>query len=124
VVDEIYGEYADSILTDDAERWIAHWTDDGVQLPPGLPHLVGRPSILAAFEEHFGTIARTEFVISAKEVQTAGEWAYAWGTFVGTDQPKEGGDVSSIDGKFLTIFQKQSDGSWKIHRDIFNSNVP
>jgi ketosteroid isomerase-like protein len=37
---------------------------------------------------------------------------------------KDGGEPIPYDGKFLTIFKRQSDGSWKIHRDIYNSNVP
>jgi ketosteroid isomerase-like protein len=38
--------------------------------------------------------------------------------------PKQGGKTIPIDGKYMTILAKQSDGFWKIHRDIFNSNVP
>ena len=29
-----------------------------------------------------------------------------------------------IIGKYLTILKKQTDGSWKIYRDCFNSDVP
>jgi ketosteroid isomerase-like protein len=35
-----------------------------------------------------------------------------------------GGKEARVDGKFLTIFKKQSDGSCKIYRDCFNSNTP
>lgn len=27
-------------------------------------------------------------------------------------------------GKYLTVFRKQADGSWKIFRDCFNLDVP
>ncbi len=37
---------------------------------------------------------------------------------------KEGGEAVTVDGKYMTILQRQPDGSWKIHRDIVNSNVP
>jgi ketosteroid isomerase-like protein len=39
--------------------------------------------------------------------------------------PKEGGDriEAMPDGKALTLYERQSDGTWKIVCDCFNSNV-
>jgi ketosteroid isomerase-like protein len=39
-------------------------------------------------------------------------------------KPQAGGPEAAINGKYLTVFKKQSDGSWKIYRDCFNSNTP
>ncbi|MEZ4715137.1 MAG: DUF4440 domain-containing protein [Caldilineaceae bacterium] len=38
--------------------------------------------------------------------------------------PKAGGDDVYIDGKYMSVLMRQPDGSWKLYRDIFNSNVP
>jgi ketosteroid isomerase-like protein len=40
--------------------------------------------------------------------------------------PKAGGETihTMPDGKALTLNERQSDGSWKIVYDCFNSNVP
>ena len=40
--------------------------------------------------------------------------------------PKGGGDPVGLmpDGKALTLYRRQSDGSWKITYDCFNSNLP
>ena len=39
--------------------------------------------------------------------------------------PKAGGETITFpEGKALTLYERQSDGSWKIKYDIFNSNVP
>jgi ketosteroid isomerase-like protein len=38
-------------------------------------------------------------------------------------EQQKGGRPISIDGKYMTILERQADGSWKIHRDIFNSNT-
>ena len=54
----------------------------------------------------------------------AGDWAYIRGTYKATLQPKQGGEPVLIDGKYMSILAKQPDGSWKLHRDAFNSNVP
>jgi ketosteroid isomerase-like protein len=51
-------------------------------------------------------------------------WTFARGMYSATLVPKAGGAQIPIDGKFLTILARQPDGSWKIWRDIFNSNQP
>jgi len=55
---------------------------------------------------------------------SAGRLAFSRGHYVATFSPKDGGQPIPVDGKFMTILKMQSDGGWKIHRDIFNSNVP
>ena len=39
-------------------------------------------------------------------------------TVPGTDAPMEDR------GKTLNVWKRQADGSWKLHRDIWNSNMP
>jgi ketosteroid isomerase-like protein len=36
----------------------------------------------------------------------------------------ERGDSSIMDGKFMSVLKKQSDGRWLLFRDCFNSNIP
>lgn len=35
-----------------------------------------------------------------------------------------GGKATLDKGKFLTVWKKQADGSWKIIRDMYNSDLP
>ena len=121
--DSIFAKYAASLAAGDADAWATLWTDDGVQLPPDAPAVVGRPQIR---EKLRGILAQFRFDmrIHTEEVRTAGEWAYARGSYQATLVPKAGGGSIPIDGKFLTILARQADGSWRIYRDIFNSNVP
>ncbi|MDQ6636031.1 MAG: SgcJ/EcaC family oxidoreductase [Gemmatimonadota bacterium] len=122
-VDAIFAKYAASLGAGDADAWSTLWVEEGVQLPPDAPPVVGKAaireklrSVLARF--HFAMRIRTE------EVRTGGDWAFARGTYAATLTPKAGGAPIAIDGKFLTIFLRQPDGSWRIYRDIFNSNAP
>jgi ketosteroid isomerase-like protein len=39
-------------------------------------------------------------------------------------KPKEGGEATNGSGKYLTILEKQIDGSWKVAVDCFNYNAP
>ncbi len=123
-VEEIFDEYEASVMAGDADRWMALWTDDPVQLPPDAPAVTDRETLHDSTKAEFEVVSYTEFDISVEEVQVAGGWAYARGNFTVTAEMTETGDIIPIDGKFLTIFKRQSDGTWKIHRDAFNSNVP
>lgn len=123
-IKEIWNQYASSLMSGDADRWISLWTEDGVQMPPGQPPVIGKEQIGAGTRGFLDEFVVEDFDINNEEVRVAGNWAFARGTFTGAYSSKEGGEGFSDDGKFMTILQRQPDGSWKIHRDIFNSNVP
>jgi uncharacterized protein (TIGR02246 family) len=122
-VDEIWKQYASSFSSGDIERWLSLWTDDGVQMPPDSPPVVGKEQIRA---RNKAVLDRFTFdmSISNEEVTAAGDWAFSRGVYKATLTPKGGGKTILVDGKYMTILRRQPDGSWKIHRDIFNSNAP
>jgi uncharacterized protein (TIGR02246 family) len=121
-VESIWNEYSASLNAGDLDRWLGLWTEDGIQMPPGEPAVVGKKRIRTrngAFLDRF----TFDMTITNEEVQAAGDWAYARGAYKAKLTPKAGGDAVPIDGKYMTVLVRQADGSWKIHRDIFNSNA-
>jgi uncharacterized protein (TIGR02246 family) len=121
-VDGIWKEYSASLNAGDIDRWVALWTDDGVQMPPDEAPVVGKEKIRArngAVLQKF----KFDIGITNQEVQTVGDLAYSRGVYKATLTPKQGGKPIPIDGKYMTILRRQPNGSWRIHRDIFNSNV-
>ena len=123
-VKEIVRQYASSLNAEDVDAWMSMWTDDGIQLPPGAPPVVGKEAIRAGLEFEVSLFDFEDMEITLEEVSWAGgHLAYAWGTYTVTLIPWGGGDPIYIDGKFMTVFERQWGGSWKIHRDMFNSNV-
>jgi ketosteroid isomerase-like protein len=92
-------------------------------MPPDEPAVIGKERIRA---RNGAALDRFTFDIGItnQEVRTAGDLAVARGTYKAVLSPKQGGGPISIDGKYMSILLKQPDGSWRIHRDIFNSNVP
>jgi uncharacterized protein (TIGR02246 family) len=118
----IWKEYSESLNSGDLERWLDLWTEDGIQMPPDEPPVVGIDSIEArngAMLDKF----TVDIGITNQELETAGDWAYSRGTYKARLMPKNGGRPISIDGKYMTILARQPDGTWRIHRDIFNSNA-
>jgi uncharacterized protein (TIGR02246 family) len=123
-INSIWREYESSLIEGDADRWIALWAEGGVQMPPGTPLVDGRDVIDAKIHAELEAVEYPEFAITLLEVIAADGWAIARGVYSGSYRLKDGSDAAQIDGKYMTLFQKQPDGSWKIYRDIFNSNVP
>lgn len=125
---EDFARYTATVNSGDLEGWMALWAPGGVRMPPGAPMTVGldaiRESMTAPMALYDNRIA-----IAIEEITVAGDFAYARGTYTLDSAPREGdrgggNGGTHVDGKYTTIFQRQADGSWKIFRDIFNSNVP
>ena len=122
-VDATFVRYAAALGASDADGWSALWAEDGMQLPPDSPPVIGKAGIREKLRSLLGQY-RFDMRIHTEEVRSAGEWAFARGLYSATLTPRAGGAPIPIDGKFLTVFLRQPDGSWKIYRDIFNSNAP
>ena len=121
-INAIWSTYASSLEAGDIDAWLSLWTEDGVQMPPNEAPVIGKDQLRqrngAALE--LFTVA---IDITNQEVEVAREWAFSRGVYAATFTPKDGSQPIPVEGKFMTILSRQPDGGWKIHRDIFNSNV-
>jgi uncharacterized protein (TIGR02246 family) len=123
-VPEILQSYGDTLMAGDLDRWIQNWTDDGVQLPPGAPMNVGKQMIYESMSAWFDAYTASDLkMIGDMEIQEMGDWAFSRVSASYKVTPKDGSPPFVNELKALTIYQRQSDGAWKIHRDCFNSNV-
>ena len=69
------------------------------------------------------SVAARTVAFTPLETQVAGDWAYEHGNSTVTITPKSGKPtVESF--RYLDIYRRQSDGSWKIHRDMGNNGSP
>ncbi len=95
------------------------YTADAELLVPEAPPIKGRDAIAKVWQMIVGTGGNTIRVNTA-EVQESGEWAYEVGAFI-ANAPN--GDVLNS-GKYIVIWKREPTGGWKIHRDIFNWDIP
>lgn len=119
---ETWERYSAYMNAGNSEAWIELWHPDGVQLPPGRPAFEGKSAILGSVTAQLGATEFEDFTIMNKEVEVSGNLGFARGNYSFKGTPKAGGDTMEFAGKYLTIFKRQADGSWKIYRDCFNSN--
>lgn len=98
-------------------------SDDAVVLPPGGRLIRGRE----ALDQSFATMSATEspaevleYRFDWQEVRVLGEYAFEWGYIHGKERHKTSGTVTSELFHVMRILQRQPDGSWKVHRTIWN----
>lgn len=124
-IKSVLARYAEMALAGDFEGWLSLWAEDGVQMPPNAPTRVGRDEIAEGMK---GAFAAMDVSITIHEVEHAEVWGDRGLTrcrYSMSLTPKGGGErIDAMpDGKALTLYGRQPDGSWKIVYDCFNSNV-
>ena len=116
-------QYTSSMNAGDLDSWISLWADDAVQLGPDAPAVIGKEQIRAKYESIFPLFI-FKMSIANEEVKISGDLACSHGNYTVSMTPKAGGETIVIDGKYLSIEERQADGSWKIIRSCFNNNAP
>ena len=93
------------------------YAENGAVMPPNSEAVHGRAAIGGLFAEfHAGGL---NVVIKDNEVYAHGDVGYKVGTYT-----ISGPDGATVDeGKYVEIW-RHIDGTWQMHRDIFNSNLP
>ncbi|PRY81521.1 YybH family protein [Marivita geojedonensis] len=107
----IWSTYTEARVDGDAETWLSLWDKEGIRMPPGVP-AVDYQTFAPGTAKRFANPPKS-MDINSEEIVIADEWAYSRGTFTVND---------AVEGKFLTIFRRQDDGSWRIYRDSFSMN--
>jgi ketosteroid isomerase-like protein len=117
-------KYSNLWMAGDIDNWIKLWDDGGVQLPPNAPMKMNVAEIAKSSKEARAAYRWTTFAIKIIGTFVDQTYGFVYGNYTYTFVPRAGGAEAKGDGKYETIFKKQADGSWKIFRDCFNSNVP
>lgn len=111
--------------TKDLEKFVAHYTDDASVLIPETPIFTGKDAVRGGLKPIITdpNFALT-FVATKVDVAKSGELGYTQGTYSMTvSDPKTKAPVTEK-GKYLTVYKKQADGTWKAVEDTFMSDAP
>jgi ketosteroid isomerase-like protein len=103
--------------TKEPEKFVSYFADGASIYPPAMPIVTGGEAI----RKTFGEMSKAPgFALSwtptKAEVGTSGELGYTSGTY----QMSMGGATEK--GKYVTVWRKQADGTWKVAEDIFNAD--
>jgi uncharacterized protein (TIGR02246 family) len=122
-IEETNKEMLKAVMDEDMEAALSFYTDDAISLPSYEPMIKGKAAIKEHnMKSHEAGFKMNSMTLNTLEVLSAGDLAYEIGTYkVNMTIP---GMPNTVDdnGKYLTVWQKQDDGSWKMKVEIWNSD--
>jgi uncharacterized protein (TIGR02246 family) len=118
-----YAAYGQAITSSDAETWLATFTDDVVIMPPDEAGFTGK-EVLRAWGQPYFDRFEMRATVSTREIQVAGEWAFAVEEYTFQATPKEGGEAVEERGKGIAVLRRQPGGTWKIAYRAWNRDHP
>ncbi len=107
----------------DVSKAVAFCDEQGSMLWPNAPVATGKEAITKLTASAF---AIPDFKLAWQPekvgVARSGDLGYTSGTYVWTFKDASGKPVSDK-GKYLTVWKRQTDGSWKVLFDMFNTDL-
>ncbi len=117
-------KFMEDVNRGNAAAGAAAYNDEAILMPPNHSPVEGKQAIEKYLAEIGSQLQASNLQLSILEVDIQGDTTIVRGTYSssftvsGTDSPMEDR------GKTLNVWKRQAEGSWKLHRDIWNSNMP
>ena len=112
-------KFSEAFARGDAKALASMYTSDAIVFPPDSEMIRGNEAI-----GDFWKAARNggvrEVALTTVEVGQSGDVAYEVGKVSLTVQA-HGNEPTTAGAKYVVVWKRQADGSWKLHRDIWNS---
>jgi uncharacterized protein (TIGR02246 family) len=117
-------QWSKDAATRDLDKTVSYYADDAVVLPPNAPAATTKEAIRAAWKE---MVTNPGFgggwKVTRVEVARSGDLGYVTGTYELTMNDANGKPATDR-GKYLEVWKKQTDGTWKAIADAWNSDLP
>lgn len=115
-------EWNKAAVAKDSARAVSFYADDAIQFANNGPMVRGKENIRKGWEQMFAMPGPgLSFELRAVEVSRSGDIAWEYGTYEFATADKKN-HVTTDKGKYIVVWKKQPDGSWKAAADINNSS--
>lgn len=107
----------------DLEKTVSFYSGDAIVLPPNGPSVTDKNAIHDMWKQILNDAASMSWKATRVEVAKSGDLGYITGTYEMSIKD-ETGKLINDHGKYLEVWEKQADGSWKCGADMFSSDLP
>ncbi len=120
---QLEADWLQADSTKDVDKIVAFYADDASLMLSGMPVITGKANIAAAYK---GLVADKNFSLNwppsyAIVVAKSGDIAYTEGTYVFTYTDAKTKKAVVEKGKYVEVYAKQPDGTWK---DVVDTGIP
>lgn len=123
-IDSADARFGVAAMKGDVAALASFYTDDAMFMGPNAPAYRGHDAITKNFADIIAAAKLSAFKLQSTDVIASGDYAIETGTYDQTfTLPKATKAIHDV-GKFVVIWKKQTDGSYKIIRDVWNSDLP
>jgi ketosteroid isomerase-like protein len=110
--------------TSDCNAMVANATNEAVLEPPNSASANGVDGVKSWCTAMFTQMKTKSLAVTNKDMDISGDIAVDHGEYDWTLTPVKGGADVRAQGRYVSVFHRQSDGSWKWTRLIWNSSQP
>ncbi len=120
-INQLRDDYVAAFKAGDADKIGSLLTEDEVSMVNDMPTSMGRAASVEALKGMFSQMTPTDFTLTSDEMKLMGGFAYDRGRGTATFTPKaKGAKPVTQATRYLVILRRESDGSWKVARDMDN----
>jgi ketosteroid isomerase-like protein len=119
-IDTFNRRFVELILKTDHAGMMAMWAEDGVDLMPGEPPLVGKGAITAWLKDIESRAPGSSVLkeeVEFHDIRISGDWASEWAT---EHQIAQGKLLMEGYGKIALVLHRDETGQWKIKQEMWN----
>jgi ketosteroid isomerase-like protein len=98
------------------------YAENAVSYPPNAAPLEGKNAIVEYNKAWFASVEADSMAAGRDGALSSGDLAVETGWFY--FKGKMGGQAMEDRGRYMNVWQRQADGSWKMVRDMANSSMP
>ena len=122
-IDSAETRFSTALMKGDTTGINTVYAEDAVVLPPNMKAARGRAGLSQMHAAMLANVTYPSVSLKSEDLIVSGDYGIETGSYRMTVQPKTGKAMDDI-GKFMSVWKKQPDGSWKMIRDMFSSDLP
>jgi ketosteroid isomerase-like protein len=120
---QLDAEWSAAVSAKNVDKTVSYYSNDALVLPPNAPLATTPMTIRAQWKKDIDSMISGSWKPTRVEVARSGDMAYVSGTYT-FDFMDAGGKTVKDRGKYLEVWKRQADGSWKCSADAWNSDLP
>lgn len=120
---DLDAQWSAAAAAKDVDKIVSFYSDDAIVLPPNMAAVTTKDAIRALWKEEIENATSVSWKATRVEVANSGDMAYVSGTYEVTMKDTTGKPVTDH-GKYLEVWEKKADGTWKCGADGWSSDLP